>query len=181
MTRLLAGIEFAALLATPALAQDARSQADRIAALEAQIAALAKEIAELKAQSSADRPPAPAKKPEAIASLAKGRPTLESGDGQFTIELRGFFQLDAARYDQASPGPLASDFRRGSFGGGAENDRARDLAAAKLGYVTLRPAYEHTMHEPALVADAIAGVLARYRLRPVQNSGDRHGLNDHMR
>lgn len=128
MTRLLAGIAFAALLATPALAQDARSQADRIAALEAQIAALAKEIAELKAQSSADRPPAPAKKPEAIASLAKGRPTLESGDGQFTIELRGFFQLDAARYDQASPGPLASDFRRGSFGGGAENDRARDLA-----------------------------------------------------
>jgi len=60
-------------------------------------------------------------------SLANGRPTFASGDGQFTASLRGVFQLDAAQYDQRRAGPLASDFRRGSLGDAAEADRARDL------------------------------------------------------
>ena len=64
-------------------------------------------------------------------SLANGRPTFATGDGQFTAALRGVFQLDAALYGQDQPGPLATDSRRGSFGdtaAGGENDRARDLA-----------------------------------------------------
>lgn len=64
-------------------------------------------------------------------SLANGRPTFATGDGQFTAALRGVFQLDAALYGQDQPGPLATDSRRGSFGdtaAGGENDRARDLS-----------------------------------------------------
>lgn len=127
MRSLWVGAALAALVAAPAAAQDAKSQADRIAALEAQLAALAEEIAALKAQ-AAERPEAPAKAAETIVSLENGRPTIETRDEQFSASIRGVLQLDAALYDQASPGPLASDFRRGSFGGGAENDRARDLA-----------------------------------------------------
>src|SRR5436190_334533 len=61
-------------------------------------------------------------------SLANGRPTLATGDGQFTASLRGIVQFDAAQYDQRRPGPLATDFRRGSLGDATEADRARDLS-----------------------------------------------------
>jgi phosphate-selective porin OprO/OprP len=36
--------------------------------------------------------------------------------------------MDGAIYAQDDPGPLATDFRRGSFGDAAENDHARDLS-----------------------------------------------------
>lgn len=42
-------------------------------------------------------------------------------------------------------------------------DRGRDLALAKLGYPSLRPAYQHTMKEPALVRDAIARLVRNPR------------------
>ena len=38
-------------------------------------------------------------------------------------------------------------------------DRERDLRFAQLGYPSLRPAYQHTMHHPQLVGDAIAGLV----------------------
>ena len=38
-------------------------------------------------------------------------------------------------------------------------DRRRDLALAAAGYMTLRPAYQHTMHNPQLVRAAILGLL----------------------
>ena len=60
-------------------------------------------------------------------SLANGRPTFASADGQFTASLRGIVQLDAAQYDQRRAGTLAADFRRGSLGDATEADRARDL------------------------------------------------------
>lgn len=55
------------------------------------------------------------------------RPQIASADGQFTAAFRGVFQLDTALYDQHSAGPLATDYRRGSFGDAAEADHARDL------------------------------------------------------
>ncbi|MBW8815971.1 MAG: porin [Caulobacterales bacterium] len=61
-------------------------------------------------------------------SLANGRPTISSPDGRFTASLRGIVQLDAAKYDQHDPGPLATDFRRGSLGDAGEADHARDLS-----------------------------------------------------
>ena len=60
-------------------------------------------------------------------SLANGRPTFATGDGQFTASIRGIIQLDAAQYDQRRPGTLATDSRRGSLGDPVEFDRARDL------------------------------------------------------
>ena len=38
-------------------------------------------------------------------------------------------------------------------------DRRRDLALAAAGYMSLRPAYQHTMHNPLLVRSAILGLL----------------------
>ncbi|HEX4443506.1 MAG TPA: hypothetical protein VHZ81_08020 [Galbitalea sp.] len=40
------------------------------------------------------------------------------------------------------------------------SDRGRDLALARLGYMTLRPAYQHTMQRPELVAGAIAKLVS---------------------
>jgi very-short-patch-repair endonuclease len=42
-------------------------------------------------------------------------------------------------------------------------DRHRDLVLAKNGYMSLRPAYQHTMYEPALVRESILGLLAQSR------------------
>ncbi|WP_221583688.1 hypothetical protein [Microbacterium sp. G2-8] len=42
-----------------------------------------------------------------------------------------------------------------------ERDRRRDLAAAQLGYSTLRPTANHLSWEPHLLRDALAGLLAR--------------------
>lgn len=61
------------------------------------------------------------------ASLDSGRPTLATRDGQFSASIRALMQLDGAIHDQDDAGPLATDFRRGSFGDATENDRARDL------------------------------------------------------
>jgi phosphate-selective porin OprO/OprP len=60
-------------------------------------------------------------------SLANGRPTFATADGQFTASLRGVLQLDAAQYIQQAPGPLSTDPRRGSFNDAIENEHARDL------------------------------------------------------
>jgi very-short-patch-repair endonuclease len=40
-------------------------------------------------------------------------------------------------------------------------DRRRDLQLGALGYMSLRPAYQHTMHHPHLVRSAIMGLLAQ--------------------
>ncbi|MDP3659963.1 OprO/OprP family phosphate-selective porin [Phenylobacterium sp.] len=138
------GAAVAALSWPAAAAADPATDA-RIAALEAQVNALSAQIADLKASTSGDVETLTAQvsdlktssaadvaalRTESLAttvSLANGRPTFASSDGAFTASLRGVFQLDAAHYDQDSPGPLATDFRRGSVNDAAENDRARDL------------------------------------------------------
>jgi hypothetical protein len=43
------------------------------------------------------------------------------------------------------------------------NDRHRDLLLAKQRYMSLRPAYQHTMYEPTLVLDSILGLLDQSR------------------
>lgn len=45
-------------------------------------------------------------------------------------------------------------------------DRGRDLAAAELGYASLRPAYQHTMHHPERVRDAMLGLVTGTRRLP---------------
>lgn len=43
-------------------------------------------------------------------------------------------------------------------------DRHRDLLLASQGYMSLRPAYQHTMHYPGLVRDAVANLIASRRV-----------------
>jgi phosphate-selective porin OprO and OprP len=76
-------------------------------------------------------PAAKAKEPEAPrVSMSAARPTISSADGSSALSLRAVVQLDMAKHDQASEGPLTSDFRRGSVGGNGnrETNAARDLA-----------------------------------------------------
>ncbi len=63
-------------------------------------------------------------------SFAGNRPTITSADGRSSISLRALVQMDAAHYDQAAAGTLATDYRRGSVGAppNRENDAARDLS-----------------------------------------------------
>jgi phosphate-selective porin OprO/OprP len=132
-------------VATAALAQPAATPAPddrdaRINQLEAEVQDLAAEVADLKRGQAAQiqtlsnvESSQPAK-PTVVATIAGGRPTISSTDGQFTATLHTVMQLDAAQYDQASPGPLSTDFRRSgpALGASASNvdlTHARDLKA----------------------------------------------------
>lgn len=70
-------------------------------------------------------------------SLAGGRPTFTSADGQFSATLHAVMQLDAAAYGQRDAGPLTTDLRRSgpALGASASNvdlTHARDLKAGTL-------------------------------------------------
>lgn len=142
--RLLAGAAIGVMTlacAAPALAQTSHPvvtggtaaaprldpQAARIDALEAELRELKAMIADLKGSTAADIAAVRADQRANSVSINNGRPTISSGDGQFTAAFRGVFQLDAARYQRDKPGPLATDFRRGSLGDATEAERARDL------------------------------------------------------
>lgn len=99
----------------------------RLDALEQRNQQLEAQILDLKAQSAGSDQAIRDQVNATTVSLANGRPTFATGDGQFTASIRGVLQLDAAQYDQRRAGPLATDFRRGSVGDAAEADRARDL------------------------------------------------------
>lgn len=132
----------AAVLATSATAQDGDApvatggtagaprldpQAARIDALEAELQELRGMIADLKGSTAANIAAVRADQRANSVTISNGRPTISSGDGQFTAAFRGVFQLDAARYDQDATRPLSVDFRRGSYGDAVESERARDL------------------------------------------------------
>jgi len=125
-TALIAGVSLLSM-AGAAQAQTPQDAEARIAALEAQLQALSGQIADLKAATAASLKDVRGSQSATTVSLANARPTLSTGDGAFSVSFRGIFQADAAIYDQRDAGPLASDFRRGSFNDAAENDRARDL------------------------------------------------------
>ncbi|WP_312163878.1 porin [Phenylobacterium sp.] len=126
-TKLITGAA-AIAFAWPGLAAADEATDARIKALEEQLELLQSQIADLK-QSTANNIADVRKEATATTvSLANGRPTISTADGNFTASFRGVFQLDAAHYDQSAAGPLATDFRRGSFGDANENDHARDLS-----------------------------------------------------
>jgi len=109
-------------------AQDApESPEARIARLEAALTDLQGQLADLKASTAASVGQVRQQQQATTVTIANGRPTISSGDGAFTAAFRGVFQLDGALYSQDDPGPLATDFRRGSFNDATENDHARDL------------------------------------------------------
>lgn len=109
-------------------AQAQESPEERIAKLEAALADLQGQLADLKASTAASVSQVRQQQQATTVSIANGRPTIASGDGQFSASFRGIFQLDGGIYSQDDAGPLATDFRRGSFGDATENDHARDLS-----------------------------------------------------
>ncbi|CAN7208747.1 OprO/OprP family phosphate-selective porin [Phenylobacterium sp. LjRoot164] len=126
-TKLITGAA-AIAFAWPGLAAADEATDARIKALEEQLELLQSQISDLK-QSTANNIADVRKEATATTvSLANGRPTIATADGNFTASFRGVFQLDAAHYDQAAAGPLGTDFRRGSYGDASENDHARDLS-----------------------------------------------------
>lgn len=122
---LFAGVAIACIGGGTAQAQE--SADERIARLEAALADLQSQLADLKASTGAQVAEVRKAQQATTVAIPNGRPTIASGDGQFTAVFRGVAQLDGAIYDQDDAGPLATDFRRGSFGDAAEAERARDL------------------------------------------------------
>lgn len=84
----------------------------------------------LRAQVDADRNRAKLERQEQpVWSVVNLRPTVQSPDGRFSLSLRGQIQFDMANYFQDAPGPLATDFRRGSQGASQrEVNSARELS-----------------------------------------------------
>jgi phosphate-selective porin OprO/OprP len=106
-----------------------------IQVLKAQLQALAAKVDALEAREivqTPDQPTAGASGPTAAAtggtvSIADGHPSIASADGRFTTNLHAVMQLDVADYDQATPGPITSDFRRGAAS--TDTAHARDLSS----------------------------------------------------
>lgn len=151
-TTLLAGVT-ALAIALPAAASAKSADEARIKALEAQVAELKAAVEALKAAQSAPvAAPAPLATEEDVATLrtqvlelkastdkglaalkadapttkvtlANAKPVIASNDGQFTVALRGAFQLDAAKYFQDDHMPAAVTAR--DLNGGANFRRAR--------------------------------------------------------
>jgi phosphate-selective porin OprO/OprP len=59
------------------------------------------------------------------ATVNNARMTVATQDNKFSASMRGIFMLDTAGYYQDSPGPIATDLRRG--GGSGDTARARNL------------------------------------------------------
>ncbi len=123
------------LLASTAHAQAAGDPRDaEIQALRAQVQALAAKLDQLQARIEAPaappviQTPAPAAAaPAAVVTLAAGKPSIASADGQFTANLHGVVHLDAADYEQAGAGPITTDLRRGAAA--TDTSHARDLSS----------------------------------------------------
>lgn len=140
---LLSGAATAALAQAPvstAPRSDAASASTdaKLEALEAEVEALKAQLADLKASTVAEikdvrdsTPP----KPTGSISISKGAPTFSSADGSYTATLHGVVQLDAAAYDQQSPGPTTTDLRRSgpALGASATNIDLSHARALKDG------------------------------------------------
>ena len=120
---LFAGVALTAL-GGPALADPATDS--RIEALEAQVQSLQDQIADLKASTAANEQAIRDEQHATTVSIDKGKPTIASGDGQFSATFHGVLQLDTAQYfqDKSLPASVTNgrdlnsgtNFRRGRFG-----------------------------------------------------------------
>lgn len=122
--------------ATSAAAGEKENLKAQIDALKKQIAAqqealdsLEAQVRDVKVQSSSQFAETQRQAAEAPkVAIKDARPTFSTGDGKYSVSLRGRFQFDYANYIQDPAGGAATvDFRRGSFGDATEAVRARDL------------------------------------------------------
>ncbi|NOT42337.1 MAG: hypothetical protein HOP13_17825 [Alphaproteobacteria bacterium] len=114
---LLAASALYAVAVLPVQAGEKENLKAQIEALKQQIAAQQKQLDELSTQvqdvkvSTVNQFAGEGPK----LAIKDARPTYTSGDGKSSISLRGRLSLDYANYFQGRAGPLATDFRRGSF------------------------------------------------------------------
>lgn len=99
-------------------------------AAQADVEELRAQVADLKAQTAVGFSAVRDEIPSTTVSLANGRPTFATSDGRFSATLHAVMQLDTAAYDQASPGPVATDLRRSGPALGASAGNV-DLAHAR--------------------------------------------------
>ena len=134
---LLAGVSTSALAQSTEAPPSSDAREARINQLEAEVQDLAAEVADLKRSQASQiqtlgaLPP----KPTTTVTIAGGKPTIASTDGKFTANVHAILQLDAAQYDQASPGPIATDLRRSgpALGASASNVDLTHARALKAG------------------------------------------------
>lgn len=118
-----------------------------IQALKDQVQALAAKVERLEARGEAPAPPLPPPPPAPVAviqtppaapapisyptaggaTIVGGKPSIQSADGRFSLNLQAVMQFDVADYRQAAPGPVTSDFRRGAAP--ADTAHARNLSS----------------------------------------------------
>lgn len=112
-----------------ALKAEVQTLAARLDKLQARLdAPVAPPVIQTEASSSgAPAAPAATAPPAAIVTIAAGKPSIASPDGRFTANLHGVVHFDAADFQQAPPGPLTSDFRRGAAA--SDTAHARDLSS----------------------------------------------------
>ena len=119
-----------AALCGPALAASDAALREEVRLLREELAQMREQVKSLKQQSGAQfNETIRRQDDQPKVKLDNGRPSFESADGNFTAQIRGRVQFDLAAYDQDAPGPLATDYRRGSIGDANENQRARDLSS----------------------------------------------------
>lgn len=117
---LFAGAASAALtLAFAGQASAQTSSEERIAALEAQLQALQEQIADLKQATATADQDLRDQVSATQTTLSNGRPTIATGDGSQKFAIRTVVQMDAASYDEKTPGTdlnSGTNFRRARLG-----------------------------------------------------------------
>ena len=98
----------------------------RIAALETELGDVRAQLADLKAAQAANIADVRATQSATTVSIPNGKPTIASGDGQFSATFHGVMQLDTAQYFQDKNLPASvttgrdlnsgTNFRRGRLG-----------------------------------------------------------------
>tara|TARA_R110002074_G_scaffold88160_3_gene194370 strand:- start:155 stop:1549 length:1395 start_codon:yes stop_codon:yes gene_type:complete len=110
----------AAMLASPAFAGSAAASQGEIDALKAQVEALTQRLDDIAIQSGNDIKEIKDKQDAVQVDFKDGKPTFRTGDGLFTMSIRGRAHLDAASYDQDdNQAPALSsgaNFRRAELG-----------------------------------------------------------------
>jgi phosphate-selective porin OprO and OprP len=86
---------------------------ERVSALEREIEALAAQIADLKQSTASNIDDLRATQTANATTLANGRPTIATGDGQQRFAVRTVVQFDAARYDEKGNRNYTNDLSSG--------------------------------------------------------------------
>lgn len=129
----LAGAAFAQQSSPPSDAREAR-----IRQLEARVAEIESELQQLRTEEAAHPPQtqspahAPPQQPAQPAiSVANGRPTVTSSNGDFRFALRAFAQFDAAAYVQDEP--TTPDNRRADAANASDLNSGANFRRARIG------------------------------------------------